>query len=73
MLMTFFELLFLTKGNKAAIILFTPMTLVFKCSPKSFLFGDQSGKDYACGETEDTDISTIPFGVVFMIPALLIR
>lgn len=47
MLMTFFRFPFLIKGNKAAMTLFTPTTLVFKCSVKSFLFGHQSGEDHA--------------------------
>lgn len=47
MLMTFFRFPFLTKGNKVAMTLFTPTTLVFKVSLKSFLFGHQSGEDHA--------------------------
>lgn len=50
MLMTFFKLPFLTKGNKAAMTLFTPTTLVFKVSLKSFLLGHQSVEDPARGE-----------------------
>lgn len=49
MLMTFFKWPFLTKGNKAAMTLFTPITLVFKVSPKSFLFGHQLVVNPVCG------------------------
>lgn len=64
MLMTFFRCPFLIKGNNAAMILFTPMTLVFRCSLKSCLFGRESDKDQACGKSQGTDMSTIPFGVM---------
>lgn len=73
MLMTFFKLPFLIKGNKAAMTLFTPTTLVFKCSLKSFLFGYQPGENHICGKSAGTNISTIPFGVMCIMPALLMR
>lgn len=73
MLMTFFNLLFLTKGSSATVTLWTPTTLVFKVSLKSFLFVYQQDKNLARGKIQGTDMSTIPFGVVFMMPALLIR
>lgn len=73
MLMTFFELPFLIRGNKAIMTLFAPTTLVFRCSLNSVLSGHQSGEDLACGRYQGTDISVTPFGVLFMIAALLMR